>query len=292
MIKGKVFNIPFLGYKTHCIVYGDIFKTTPIIVLHGGPGGCVERYEALTLLMDKGIPLIFYDQLGSGYSKIDKGHFELMNFETFEDELENVVKYFHLNKVHILGHSWGGMLILHYLTTRKCNFIDKLILFSTLPSTKIWNEEHLEMIKSFPEQFKVAIENEYFGKEYDKSIHKKAVKYFYDVHVGKKSERKYINKRKRFPKTNKEIYNYMWGPSELFGTGTLKDYDVTEKLHLINIPTLIISGAFDESSPKMNEIMKQKIPNSRWVILDKSHHGGYVEQPDETIKAISEFILD
>ena len=80
---GKVVNIPFLSYKTHAIIFGDITKKMPIVVLHGGPGGCVERYEALTLLQDE-IPLVFYDQLGSGYSKVPKGHFELMNFETFE----------------------------------------------------------------------------------------------------------------------------------------------------------------------------------------------------------------
>ncbi|MCQ2793549.1 MAG: hypothetical protein MJ221_03960, partial [Bacilli bacterium] len=44
----------------------------PLIILHGGPGGCVERYEPLEKLAEFGIPLIFYDQLGCGYSKSQK----------------------------------------------------------------------------------------------------------------------------------------------------------------------------------------------------------------------------
>ncbi|MCQ2978042.1 MAG: hypothetical protein MJ232_08515, partial [archaeon] len=36
---------------------------------------------------------------------------------------------------------------------------DKLILFSTLPSTKIWNDEHLLMIKDYPENVQKVLKN-------------------------------------------------------------------------------------------------------------------------------------
>ena len=291
-MKSKMVNIPYLGYKTHCIVYGDISKGTPLILMHGGPGGCIERYESLTKLADLGIPLIMYDQLGSGYSRVPKGHLELWNYNTFMDELENIIKYFNLKQYSILGHSWGGMLALEWLTSRKVIGLKKVILFSTLPSTKIWNEEHLKMIENYPNVEKKSLIDELNGKEYDKKIHKKAVKRFYDEHVGKKSDRKYIPVRKRFPKTNKEIYNYMWGRSELFGTGILKDWDVTDNLSSIKYPTLIISGKYDESTPKMNELMNQKIPNSKWVLLEHSHHAGYNEEPELVVDTIAKFLLE
>lgn len=286
----KVFNIPFKGFYTHCYTFGDIHNKTPLIILHGGPGGCDERYEVLEKLADRCIPLIFYDQLGCGYSRVPKGNDFLWTFETYLDELDNVISYFKLDNFYVLGHSWGGMLALEYITKRHNEKLKKLVLFSTLPSTKIWNDEHLKMIENYPNNEKDAILKEFNGEAYDKKNYKLGIRRFYNEHVGKKKDRKYIPNRKRFPKTNKEIYEKMWGKSELFGTGTLANYDVIEQLEDIKIPTLIISGEFDESTQVMNKLMNEKIKGSKWVMLPNAHHGGYNEEPDLTLDSIEKFI--
>ncbi len=287
----KVVNIPFLNYKTHAYIYGDYLKKIPIIILHGGPGGCVEKYESLTELYKRyDVPIVMYDQLGSGYSKVPPNHTELWNFDTFMDELDNLISYLKIKEYILLGHSWGGMLALKYFLSRKHLGLKKLILFSTLPSTSLWNEEHIKMIADFPCAYKEAIKNEYQGLPYSKSIYKLAIKRFYNEHVGKKSDSVYIRKRKRFPKLNKEVYEYMWGKSELFGTGTLKDYDVISELKKIDVPTLILSGAFDESTPYMNEVMHKEIKGSTRTLLKNSHHAGYNEEPEEVYTAIVDFL--
>lgn len=289
-MKRQVHKIPYLGHHTRAYVLGDISKGVPLIILHGGPGGCVERYEPLEKLADFGVPLIFYDQLGCGYSKVAKNHKISWNFRIFLDEFDNLVKYFKLEKYNVFGHSWGGMLALEYV----CNFnhkgLQKLILFSTLPSTKIWNDEHLKMLDEFEPEERAALLAENEGKNYDKEIYKKAIKKFYKNHVGKRSKDIYPFKTKRFPKTNKEIYEKMWGKSELFGTGTLLDWNVESKLHEINVPTLIISGSLDESTPAINQLMHNEIKNSKWVLLKKSHHVGYAEEPELVIETIRDFI--
>lgn len=290
-MRKKVYRIPYLGHHTRAYVVGDLDKGVPLIILHGGPGGCVERYEPLEKLADFGIPLIFYDQLGCGYSKVPKNHKISWNFRIFINELTNLINFFKLEKYNILGHSWGGMLALEYVCNYQFKTPEKMILFSTLPSTKIWNDEHEKMIKDFSSQEKEALYAERDGKEFDKKVYKAAIKKFYKLHVGRRSKDLYPFKTKRFPKTNKEIYELMWGKSELFGTGTLLDWNVESKLRNINIPTLIISGAFDESSPTMNELMNKQIKNSKWLLLKKSHHIGYVEEPDLVINTILKFIL-
>ena len=286
----KVYKIPFKNYYTRAYTFGDVFNGTPLIVLHGGPGGCVERYEPLEKLCEFGIPLIFYDQLGCGYSKVGKNHKITWNFPLFLDELENLIKFFGLKKYNILGHSWGGMLALEWV----CNFnhegLEKLVLFSTLPSTKIWNDEHIKMLDDFPIDQKEAILAQFEGKNYDKKSYLFGIRRFYKEHVGKRSKEFFDFKTKRFPKTNREIYELMWGDSELFGTGTLKDWSVEDKLHKIDVPTLIISGALDESTPRMNKLMNKEIKNSKWVLLKKSHHIGYCEETDEVISALKSFI--
>ena len=286
----KVHRIPYLGYHTRAYVLGDLNSGVPLIILHGGPGGCVERYEPLEKLAEFGIPLIFYDQLGCGYSKVPKNHKISWNFRVFLDEFKNLVSYFQLKKYNVLGHSWGGMLALEYVCNFEHNGLEKLILFSTLPSTKIWNEEHEKMFDEFLPSEKAALLAEKEGKYYDKKEYKKAVKKFVKNHVGRKSTELYHFNRKKFPKTNKEIYEKMWGKSEFFGTGTLKDWNVESKLKNIDVPTLIISGALDESSPRMNQLMNSEIKNSEWLLLKKSHHIGYVEEADLVVKTIKNFI--
>ena len=287
----KVYKIPYLGYHTRAYVLGDISKGIPLIILHGGPGGCVERYEPLEKLANFGIPLIFYDQLGCGYSKVPKNHKISWNFSIFLDEFENLVSYFKLKKYSVLGHSWGGMLALEYVCNSEHRNLEKLVLFSTLPSTKIWNDEHLKMLDEFSPEERQALLDENEGRNFDKKIYKNALKKFYKNHVGKRSKDLYPFKTKRFPKTNKEIYEKMWGKSELFGTGTLVDWNVESKLNSIDVPTLILSGALDESTPRINELMNKEIRNSKWVLLKKSHHIGYVEEPELVIETIRDFIL-
>lgn len=286
----KVYRIPYLNHFTRAYVFGDIFNKTPLIILHGGPGGCVERYEPLEKLADFGIPLIFYDQLGCGYSRVPKNHKISWNFGIFLDEFDNLIHSLGIKKYNVLGHSWGGMLALEYVCNRPHKGLEKLVLFSTLPSTKIWNDEHMRMINDFSPEEKAALIAEKEGKKYDVNIYKTAIKKFYKNHVGKKSTELYNFKTKRFPKTNREIYELMWGKSELFGTGTLANWSVEDMLDRVDVPTLILSGQFDESSPKMNEMMNNKIPNSEWVLLKKSHHIGYVEETDLVIKKLAGFL--
>ena len=287
----KVHRIPYLGYHTRAYVLGDLNKGVPLIILHGGPGGCVERYEPLEKLAEFGIPLIFYDQLGCGYSRVPKNHKISWNFRVFLDEFENLIKYFKLQKYNVLGHSWGGMLALEYVTNFEHKGLQKLILFSTLPSTKIWNDEHDRIFDEFSPKEKAALLAQKNGQEYDKNDYKKAVKKFVKNHVGKRSRDLYPFKTKRFPKTNREIYEKMWGKSEFYGTGTLADWNVEDKLHMIDVPTLILSGALDESTPSMNELMNKEIKNSKWVLLKKSHHMGYVEETELVLKSLKDFIL-
>lgn len=288
----KIYHIPYKNFITRSYCFGDIFNKTPLIILHGGPGGCDERYEPLEKLAEFGIPLIFYDQLGCGYSKVPKNSKISWNFRIFLDELANLIRFFGLKNYSILGHSWGGMLALEYVTKKEQKNIEKLILFSTLPSTKFWNEEHMKMIDNYLPEEKQALLAEKDGKKYDKKAYNSAIKKFYREHVGKKSVEVYSFKRKVFPKSNREMYKQMWGNSELFGTGNLKNWSVEKDLNKIKVPTLIISGAFDESTPAMNKMMNEKIPDSEWLLLKNSHHIGYAEETEIVIKKLVNFLTN
>ena len=103
--------IPFMGYKTYYRTVGKFEgNKKPLILLHGGPGSTHNTLEVLDCLANDGRMLIYYDQLGCGLSSIEGSHKELWNKETWVKELDNLREYLHLDEVHLLGHSWGGML--------------------------------------------------------------------------------------------------------------------------------------------------------------------------------------
>src|SRR5690349_20727561 len=92
---GKVF------YKT--VGSGD---RTPLLLLHGGPGGRSCGFAVLSeLASDRRV--IRYDQLGSGQSERPTD-LKLWRTERFVDELDALRNALGLREVHILGHSWGG----------------------------------------------------------------------------------------------------------------------------------------------------------------------------------------
>jgi pimeloyl-ACP methyl ester carboxylesterase len=143
--------MPFEGHQTYYRIVGE--KTgnkKPLILLHGGPGSTHNYFEVLDeFAKEDGRELIMYDQIGCGNSYLD-GHPELWNSETWVRELKALREHLGIEECHLLGQSWGGMLLLDYICNYKPEGIKSIILSSTLPSSKLWGEEQHRMIKELP----------------------------------------------------------------------------------------------------------------------------------------------
>jgi proline-specific peptidase len=87
-----------------------------------------------------------------------------------------------------------------------------------------------------------------------------------------------------------EVYNSMWGPSEFYCTGTLQDWDVENRIDRIGVPTLILSGRHDESTPAINQGLQHKIQNSEWVIFEESSHTPHLEETAAYLQVLSRFL--
>lgn len=70
-------------------------------------------------------------------------------------------------------------------------------------------------------------------------------------------------------------------------------YDVTKKLELISVPTLVICGRYDVQCPVIYSIeMGQLIPNSKLVIFDSSNHYPFIEELEQFIKEYNIFLKE
>src|SRR5919201_1273722 len=89
---------------------------------------------------------------------------------------------------------------------------------------------------------------------------------------------------------NPEVYHSMNGPSEFHVIGTIKDWDITDRLGRIEVPTLIFSGRYDEVTPASTVAAHHAIPGSEYVVMEESSHMSQAEQPEETLALVRDFL--
>jgi L-proline amide hydrolase len=87
-----------------------------------------------------------------------------------------------------------------------------------------------------------------------------------------------------------QVYYTMNGPSEFHVIGTIKDWDRTDRLSDIHVPTLITSGRYDKSTPLINEVLHKGIAGSEWVLFEQSSHMAHVEERELYLSTVKAFI--
>ncbi len=288
-IDGK---IKFLDYETYYLISNPDGIKTPLVLLHGGPGSTHNHYRMFDqLALDDDRPLIMYDQLGCGKSMIE-GHPELFNEEVWLDELENLLKALKIEEMHLLGHSWGGMLALHYKFKRSGKGVKSYILSSTLYSSKVWADEQARYISLMSEEDIKAIEKAVAENKYEDEDYLRAVETFMRRHCSPKITEDYPACL-RVPKIRgKEAYETAWGPNEFTPLGNQKDYDYEARLCEIDKPTLILNGQMDMSTPFINKTMYDKIPNSKWELFKDSRHVPYIEETKKYMSVLKKWLND
>ena len=151
------FNVGDETYKTWYKVVGDLKPgVTPLVVLHGGPGMSHHYMICHTeIYTTHAIPVIFYDQIGSGASThLPHKPKEFWTVELFMDELDNLLAELGIgSNFDLLGHSWGGMLAADYVSTRHPNGLRRLIIANAPPSVALWEKSVLQYLSRFPQDF-------------------------------------------------------------------------------------------------------------------------------------------
>jgi len=269
-VEGRV---PFRDWLTWYRVVGDAEAPgrLPLLVLHGGPGGSHDMLEGLGALSSQGRRVVFYDQLGGGDSDRPDDT-SLWTVETFLEQLHSVREGLGLERIHLLGSSWGGMLALEYAFTRP-DGLASLVLNSTPTSAPRWAEETLRLHAELPRGLE--------GKAADDEFRRR--------HICRLDPEPEVVVRSR-AKFGLQVYETMWGPNEFVITGTLKDWDVIGRLGEVDVPTLITSGRYDECTPTLVEPLVRGIAGSRWELFEDASHMSYLEEPERYLEVVGGFL--
>jgi proline-specific peptidase len=285
--------VSFGGFRSWYRVVGDLAQPEPakfpLLVLHGGPGGPSDYLEPLEKLSDSGHPIIFYDQLGCGNSDQPNDP-SLWSVELFLEELATVRQELRLDHIHLLGHSWGGMLAMEYTLTKPVG-LASLILASSPASIPQWIAEANRLREELPQEVEQTLRHHEEAGTTDEPAYEEAMQVFYQRHVCRLDPwpepwKRALDKLM----ANPEVYNTMFGPSEFHATGTLKEWDISDRLGEIELPTLVTSGRHDEATPAIAETVHRGIAGSEWVIFENSSHMAHLEEEDEYRRVVEDFM--
>ena len=240
-------SIQFHGYRTWYRIVGDQVDEGkfPVLCLHGGPGMAHDYLETLEAIAETGRRIIFYDQLGCGNS--DHPHNPaLWKMELFLEEVGAIRKALGLEAMHLLGQSWGGFLAQEYMLT-KPRGLKSLILANTAASTERWIAEANLLRAKLPEDVQQILKKHEEGGTTEDPAYVSATDVYYRRHLCRLMPwpdclQRTLDKLGQDP----EVYNIMWGPSEFYCTGRLRNWNIEGLLGEIHSPTLILSGEYDE----------------------------------------------
>jgi len=284
--------IPFRGYRTWYRIVGNGEEPgkLPLLVLHGGPGASHDYLEPLEAMANTGRRVIFYDQLGGGNS--DHPHNPSMwTVELFVEELGAVRKALALDHLHILGQSWGGMLGMEYALTQPSG-LASLTIADSPASLVQWVSEANRLRAQLPSEVQQTLLHHEQNGTTDSREYQDAMLVYYRRHVCRLDSwpdcvTRTFEKLAQYP----EVYNTMNGPSEFHVIGTLKTWDITDRLHEIKVPTLLLSGRYDEATPIIVEPIQRSIPGSEWIIFENSSHMPHVEETELYLQVLDRFLM-
>lgn len=284
-------TVPFHGYQTWYRLVGECTgNQKPLVLLHGGPGSTHNYFELLDSLARQGRALLMYDQLGCGNSYLD-GHPELWNFDTWDEELLNLLDRLHITEYHLLGQSWGGMLAMGFLLKHQPDGCRSVILSSTLSSASLWAHEQHRLITFLSEEEQAAIAEAEKTGEFSSEAYQKANAHFMVQHCAAVPSENDPECLRRPKKSGSEAYLYGWGPNEYNPTGSLGSFEITDRLNELHVPALIMSGTNDLCTPLVAKTMYDHLPDAEWHLFDGCRHMCFAEHPEEYQNILNSWML-
>jgi proline-specific peptidase len=259
---------------------------TPLLALHGGPGYPSDYLWNLEQLSDER-PVIFYDQLGCGRSD-RPSNTSLWTVEYFVKELQQIREALRLDQIHLLGHSWGAMLATDYLLT-KPEGVKSVIFAGPCISIALWRKATSRYLDELPNNFgNVIRQAEKSGNTQD-PLYKEAEHLYHITHECRVDPPP-ANAQASSAGFGKAVYNYMWGPNEYTISGTLKNYDRSNRLKELKIPALFTCGKYDGASPEATAFYRSQMPGAGLKIFETSSHMPHLEQEAAYVQTVREFL--
>jgi proline iminopeptidase len=276
--NGKTFEAP--GATIYYEVYGS-GAGTPLMVVNGGPG-FDHTYLLLSPAWDalaKNRRVIMYDQRGTGRSTGDHKN-QTFTLKDQIDDLEALRAHLGLERMDLLGHSWGGYLVMAYAAVHPDRITHLFIVDSAAPDWKTTIFLFKEVFPQTEERRDAFAFAEEMGDKdaIDKRIHEYLTMLFYSP-----------EKRDAFVAALPASV-FRKAVNEAVGADVAR-FDLKPEIAKFKFPVLVMTGRFDINvAPLVAYRIHQAIPGSKFLVFERSGHLPFYEEPDAFVQAVEDFL--
>ena len=241
-------------------------KNIPVVFIHGV--GLDHKMWFPQIRSFRNNSVLVYDLLGHGKTPLNKKN---VNFEDFSNQLNNLLNNLNINKINLVGFSFGSLIALKYAKRFKKK-VNKLVLIST-----VYKRNNLEK-NNVRERYKKAKKN---------------------IPISNSALNRWLSSKfiKLNPKIKKYILNTL-NKNKEDHLNFLKSYklfsyfkDNTKEIEQINTPSLILTGTKDQGSTvKMSENLSNKLINSHFFKITNAKHLCSIEYSSNVNMIIKKFL--
>jgi proline iminopeptidase len=82
----------------------------------------------------------------------------------------------------------------------------------------------------------------------------------------------------------------LFGLDEFHVTGALGDYDRSERLHELAVPTMFTCGHYDDSTPEYTGWLCSLVPDAEMVVFGQAAHMAHLEEPEHYVQVVRDFL--
>lgn len=257
----------------------------PVLFVHGGPGLSHDYFLPHVSALSEKFSLIFYDQRGCGRSAPDLEK-EEVSLDHFVNDMAGILDALSLEKVHVVAHSFGGLLAMKFATVYPGK-VKSLILCNSVSASKEFDQLGKQKQQSAITPGDNLARSSIFAsadfrdgspQSYEQLFKISFKRAFYDTLL---IDSLHLRLNDNFSKSSRL----------LFGLGAdLVSYDYHSALSGLKAPTLVIHGAADLIPVEVSQKLAGTIPGARLTVMEKSGHFPFIEQNEEFIAVVTSFL--
>jgi proline iminopeptidase len=264
-----------------------VTQGVPLVVAHGGPGFASYYLEPLFDLGGIG-PVVLYDQAGCGRARRSGGR-KTFSIEGFVAELEALRNTLGVPQMHLLGHSFGGVIVGEYALANPTHVKNLIFACASLDIPR-WIADADRLLSQMPLMQRMILREGLRTGAASAPEFQNALSHYYRKHVyGCSEKHEYILRSEA--EADAHTYNTVWGPHELVVTGTARHYTLSPRLGELRCPTLFVCGRFDEATPEAHEYFASCVPGSCCHIFEHSAHHPQLSERGEFVSVIQNFLV-
>ena len=275
----KELRIPIECGWIHVRSWGPPDPVETVILLHGGPGVAEQYMEPIVRFVDNGLRRIgSYDQRGTGRSRCDSEDPGDFGLDAQAADLTLVIDSLAAGPVHLLGHSWGGIVAMDY-AARHGDRLASIIAVGSAPPNHgdlaVAQAAMSARVEALQERGLIPLEEPESATEGLRAV---VPMYLWDPTLALPDEA--VQSLEVTPGVGGKTW------------AALEGFDLTEPLRAYRGPALVIFGEADPIGLPAAEATRVALANSqlRYEILERCGHFPWFEAPARFQALLDEFL--